>query len=137
MKRSIIFIMLAGVMLASCGGNGSKSAGNGKDSPAAEAETPSFDIKIISDNMQEGKRHVTVETCSTVCSSKIDLVLDGDVIEHAEFTDGCPGNTIGVCRLVEGMTAAEAVAKLDGIDCAGKGTSCPDQLARALKTLFY
>lgn len=67
-----------------------------------------------------------------VCSSKIELELDGDVIRHVRFTGGCHGNTQGVSRLVEGMRAQDAIGKLKGIDCRGRGTSCPDQLALAL-----
>ena len=51
------------------------------------------------------------------------------------FTGGCHGNTQGVASLVRGMDAGEAVRRLKGIDCRGKGTSCPDQLARAIEML--
>ena len=49
------------------------------------------------------------------------------------FLGGCSGNTQGVAALVEGMDVNEAIKRMDGIDCAGRGTSCPDQLAKALK----
>lgn len=67
-----------------------------------------------------------------VCSSRIDLELEGDTIRSVSFTGGCNGNLKGICRLVQGMTAQEAVEKLQGIQCGGKPTSCPDQLSRAL-----
>ena len=67
-----------------------------------------------------------------VCSSRIDLELEGDTIRSISFTGGCNGNLKGICRLVQGMTAQEAVEKLQGIQCGGKPTSCPDQLSRAL-----
>ena len=68
-----------------------------------------------------------------VCSRAIRFDLDGDVIRHVEFEGGCSGNTQGVARLVEGMTAKEAIRRLSGISCNGRPTSCPDQLARALR----
>ena len=67
-----------------------------------------------------------------VCSSRIDLELEGDTIRSVSFTGGCNGNLKGICALVKGMTAQEAVEKLQGIQCGGKPTSCPDQLSRAL-----
>jgi len=69
---------------------------------------------------------------SGVCSRQIEVTLDGDVIKRVEFLGGCMGNTQGVARLVEGMTVQEAVSRLEGIECGRKGTSCPDQLAKAI-----
>ena len=68
-----------------------------------------------------------------VCSRAIHFDLDGDTITHVTFDGGCSGNTQGVARLVEGMNVHDAINKLSGISCNGKPTSCPDQLARALK----
>ena len=73
-------------------------------------------------------------TCRGTCSRQIDVELENGVVRSVSFTGGCHGNQQGIAALVRGMTAAEAVARLEGIDCRGKGTSCPDQLARALKT---
>ncbi len=70
---------------------------------------------------------------SGVCSSLIEVELDGKIIKKVVFTGGCNGNTQGVSRLVEGMDAEEAIQKLEGIRCGYKPTSCPDQLAKALK----
>jgi uncharacterized protein (TIGR03905 family) len=67
-----------------------------------------------------------------VCSRKIELVLDGDLIKEVRFQGGCAGNTAGVAALVKGMRAEEAISRLAGIRCGFKPTSCPDQLARAL-----
>lgn len=67
------------------------------------------------------------------CSQAIQLELDGDVIKSVEFVGGCSGNTQGVASLVRGMKAEEAIARLEGIRCGFKPTSCPDQLAKALK----
>lgn len=77
-------------------------------------------------------RHLT-HTCQGTCSRQIDIDIDGETILNVQFTGGCHGNTQGVAALVRGMRIDEAIARLDGIDCRGKGTSCPDQLARALK----
>lgn len=68
-----------------------------------------------------------------VCSRAIEIDLEGDVIAAVRFTGGCAGNTKGVAALAEGMTAAEAIKRLSGIRCGFKSTSCPDQLAEALK----
>lgn len=68
-----------------------------------------------------------------VCSSRIDLELEGDIIKSVRFTGGCNGNLQGISRLVQGMTAGEAIARLEGIRCGYKPTSCPDQLSRALR----
>ena len=68
-----------------------------------------------------------------VCSRQINIELDGNVITSVKFLGGCAGNTQGVAALVKGMTAEEAIARLGGIRCGFKSTSCPDQLACALK----
>jgi uncharacterized protein (TIGR03905 family) len=67
------------------------------------------------------------------CSTMIDLELDGDVIKSVSFTGGCNGNLQGISKLVEGMNKDDAIAKLKGIKCGFKNTSCPDQLAHALE----
>lgn len=68
-------------------------------------------------------------TCCTQIEFDID---DNGVITYCHFTNGCRGNTQGVAALVKGMKAEDAIAKLEGIQCRS-GTSCPDQLAKALK----
>ena len=68
-----------------------------------------------------------------VCSRAIEIELNGDVIEQVRFEGGCMGNTQGVAALVRGMKASEAIERLSGIRCGFKSTSCPDQLAEALK----
>lgn len=68
-----------------------------------------------------------------VCSMQIRFELDEqDVVHNVQFLGGCPGNTVGVATLAEGQNARLLIAKLKGIDCRGRGTSCPDQLAKAL-----
>jgi len=71
-------------------------------------------------------------TPTGVCSSKIDLELENGVIRSVVFTGGCNGNLQGISRLVTGMTAQEAIERLQGIQCGWKPTSCPDQLSKAL-----
>ena len=68
-----------------------------------------------------------------VCSRMIEVELEDDVIVACNFIGGCSGNTQGVSKLVIGMDANDAIERLEGIDCGGRGTSCPDQLANALK----
>ena len=68
-----------------------------------------------------------------VCSQEIHFELDGNKVTNVEFVGGCSGNTQGVARLVEGMDVNEAISRLDGIKCGFRPTSCPDQLAKALK----
>ena len=65
------------------------------------------------------------------CSQGIEIEMDGDIVKLVHFIGGCTGNTQGVARLVAGMNIDEVIARLKGIQCRG-GTSCPDQLARAL-----
>jgi len=79
-------------------------------------------------------RTLVFETQGT-CSRQIDIRLDGDTIDEVNFVGGCHGNTQGIAALVKGMRVEEAIARLEGIDCRGRGTSCPDQLARALKSM--
>ena len=70
---------------------------------------------------------------SGVCSRMISFdVVDGKVT-HVQFFGGCPGNAKGISALVEGREVDEIISLLDGITCGRKSTSCPDQLARALK----
>lgn len=68
------------------------------------------------------------------CSMMINVQLDGDIVSSVEFVGGCHGNTQGVAALVKGMHKDEAIKRLKGIDCKGRGTSCPDQLALALES---
>ena len=66
------------------------------------------------------------------CSTLIQVDTEGDTIKSVKFTEGCHGNTSGISALVRGMNIDEAIGRLEGIQCQGN-TSCPDQLAKALK----
>ncbi|MDE6537180.1 MAG: TIGR03905 family TSCPD domain-containing protein [Muribaculaceae bacterium] len=80
----------------------------------------------------------TYQTKGT-CSREIEILTrenDGrEIIEDVRFLGGCNGNLQGIGALVKGMTIEEVISRLEGIDCKGKGTSCPDQLAKALKEM--
>jgi uncharacterized protein (TIGR03905 family) len=67
------------------------------------------------------------------CSSKVFLDIENGILKKASFDRGCSGNLTGISRLIEGMPVKEIIPKLKGIPCGFKGTSCPDQLARALE----
>lgn len=71
-----------------------------------------------------------------VCSSSIDIEMNGSIIESVKFTGGCNGNLQGISALVKGMSAEEAISRLKGIRCGFKNTSCPDQLAHALENIL-
>lgn len=68
-----------------------------------------------------------------VCARRITFDIQDDTVHAVEFTGGCNGNAQGVSRLVEGMKVDEAIARMEGIKCGAKSTSCPDQLAKALR----
>ncbi len=74
-----------------------------------------------------------VETRNT-CAKRIKFTLEGNIVKNVQFLDGgCPGNLQALPKLVEGMTVEEIEKKIGGIVCGVKGTSCADQLARAVK----
>lgn len=68
-----------------------------------------------------------------VCSRMIEFDIEDGIVKNVKFIGGCSGNTQGVGILVEGMKAEDVISKLIDIDCGGRGTSCPAQLALALK----
>lgn len=71
-----------------------------------------------------------------VCSREIQIdITEEGVIESVTFLGGCAGNAIGISRLVRGMKVQDVIQKLEGVPCGRKQTSCPDQLAQALKEL--
>ena len=70
-----------------------------------------------------------------VCSRAIDIEVKDGVVESVQFTGGSHGNTQGIAALVKGMKVEDVISRLKGINCNGKGTSCPDQLARALESI--
>jgi len=71
-----------------------------------------------------------------VCSTKIAFSIEDGVVKNVNVTSGCDGNKKGIARLVEGMKPEDVISRLKGIECHGKGTSCPDQLAIAIEQVF-
>ena len=69
-----------------------------------------------------------------VCSRKMIFDLDGDIIRSVEVIGGCNGNLKGISSLLKGQNVNEIISRLEGITCGPKSTSCPDQIAQALKT---
>ena len=67
------------------------------------------------------------------CSQAIEFEIVDNKVHNVQFIGGCSGNTQGVSRLIEGMNVEEAIKRIDGIRCGFRATSCPDQLATALK----
>ncbi len=76
--------------------------------------------------------HISYNTSGT-CARKIEIDVENGIVVDVKFIGGCSGNTQGVAALVKGMSVEEAIKRLDGIRCGFKSTSCPDQLAQALK----
>ena len=68
-----------------------------------------------------------------VCSMRMVFNIEGNIVKSLKIIGGCPGNTIGVSKLVEGKSIEEVIQMLKGIPCGNKGTSCPDQIAIALE----
>ena len=77
--------------------------------------------------------HVTYIPSKSVCSRKFELDIEDNKIVKLKIEGGCAGNTQGVSRLLVGMSVDEAIERLSGIRCGFKPTSCPDQVAEALK----
>ena len=67
-----------------------------------------------------------------VCSREMIIEIENGIIKKVNIIGGCAGNTVGVSRLVEGMTVEEAIRRMKGIPCGARSTSCPDQLAKAI-----
>ena len=76
-------------------------------------------------------QYITKGTCST----EINFEVENNKITEISFTGGCSGNLQGICSLVKGMNIDDVISKLEGFKCGYKSTSCPDQLAKALKEL--
>ena len=83
------------------------------------------------------KNQYTYTPDAKVCSYKIVIDTDGQAISKIEITGGCDGNLQGIAKLLKGMNISEAIHRLEGICCGRKDTSCPDQIAKALKELAH
>lgn len=90
----------------------------------------------MENNQAEGRTY-TYQPKGT-CSRLMEITVNGEgVVTEARIVGGCMGNTQGVCALAKGMKATEVKNRLKGILCGNKGTSCPDQLAKALEEMGY
>ena len=68
-----------------------------------------------------------------VCAEEIHFDIENGIVKDVKFVRGCPGNAIGVAKLAQGRTVQDVIEILEGVQCGSKSTSCPDQLAKALK----
>lgn len=80
-----------------------------------------------------GKQRITYTPQGGVCSKLMIVDVNDGVIAGVQIVGGCHGNGQGMCALLKGMKVDEAISRLEGIDCHQRGTSCPDQMAQALK----
>ena len=93
------------------------------------------DFQIVSDEVREGIRYIVATPCAKVCSKRIDIEIKDEIIMKVVYTRGCEGNAKGIGALIKGMSVDEAIRRLDGITCGKRGTSCPDQLSKVLRSL--
>ena len=94
------------------------------------------DYKIVTDQVIDGVRYVTAAPSALVCSKQIDIQIKDGVILSVVYTRGCDGNAKGIGALIKDMTVEEAIKRLEGITCGRRPTSCPDQLATAIKEVM-
>ncbi len=104
---------------------------------AASAQEPDMvdDYNIVKDEVVDGVRCIVATPSAKVCSKQIDIEIKDGIIQKVVYTRGCEGNAKGIGALIKDMPVEEAVKRLEGINCGKRGTSCPDQLARILKSL--
>lgn len=114
-------------------------AASAQDKPVAQNQAMEQvvvdDYKVVSDEVKDGVRYIIATPSAKVCSKQIDIQIMDGVIQSVVYTKGCEGNAKGIGALIKDMTVEEAIKRLDGITCGKRGTSCPDQLARILKSL--
>jgi uncharacterized protein (TIGR03905 family) len=108
---------------------------NPQVSPAVQTIPVVDDYQVISDEVRDGVRYVTATPSAKVCSKKIEIEIVEGIIRKVVYTRGCEGNAKGIGALIKDMSVEEAIRRLEGITCGKRGTSCPDQLARILKSL--
>ena len=130
MKKYMLTLMLAMICVAASAQERVKM-----ENHEQKIENIVDDYKIITDEVKDGVRYVTAAPSAKVCSKQIDIVIKDGIIQKVVYTRGCDGNAKGIGALIKDMTVEEAIKRLDGITCGKRGTSCPDQLARILKSL--
>lgn len=123
-------VVIASMMLAAA------AAGAQENTAVQTAEQVTVDdYKIVSDKTKDGIRYVVATPSAKVCSKQIDIQIKDGIIQSVVYTKGCEGNAKGIGALIKDMSVDEAVKRLEGINCGKRGTSCPDQLAKVLKSL--
>ena len=130
MKKYMLTLMLAMICVAASAQERVKM-----ENHEQKIENIVDDYRIITDELKDGVRYVTAAPSAKVCSKQIDIVIKDGVIQKVVYTRGCDGNAKGIGALIKDMTVEEAIRRLEGITCGKRGTSCPDQLARILKSL--
>ena len=93
------------------------------------------DYAVVSAQIVDGGRCIAATPSAKVSSKQIDIEIKDGIIQKVVYTKGCEGNAKGIGALIKDTTVEEAIKRLDGITCGKRGTSCPDQLAKILKTL--
>jgi len=93
------------------------------------------DVGIKWNNPKQLNEMKFVYKTEGTCSRSIEIEMENGIVKHVAFEGGCHGNTQGVCALVKGMKVEDVIDRLGGILCKTKPTSCPDQLARALRSI--
>jgi len=78
---------------------------------------------------------ITNYTPSGICPNNIEIDVEDGVINNVVFTGGCPGNLLGISKLVKGMKVSDVIAQFEDVKCGKRATSCPAELAKALKQL--
>lgn len=106
-----------------------------QSTPSQPQEVMTEEFSIIKDEVVDGVRYVTAIPSAKVCSKQIDIQIKDGIIMSVKYTRGCDGNAKGIGALIKDMPVQEAVRRLEGITCGKRPTSCPDQLARILKSL--
>lgn len=94
---------------------------------------PTVQVNVKSNSYSKKGGEKMIYKTKGVCASQIDIEIEDDIVTKVSFLGGCAGNTTGLSKLVEGMSVDEVIERLEGIRCGFKSTSCPDQLAKALK----
>lgn len=130
MKKYMLTLMLAMICVAASAQERVKM-----ENHEQKIENIVDDYRIITDEVKDGVRYVTAAPSAKVCSKQIDIVIKDGIIQKVVYTRGCDGNAKGIGALIKDMTVEEAIRRLEGITCGKRGTSCPDQLARILKSL--
>lgn len=99
--------------------------------------TAGDDFQIVADTVENGVRHITAIPSKLVCSKMIDFELVDGKIHNLRYMGGCNGNLKALGALLEGADTSFALERLDGINCANRGTSCSDQFARILRQVSW